>query len=89
MFDAMTATIITVSMVDASSTSSTRTVVVADKSGNKKSPLSARTRASSPDAYTASTPITRTMSVMLICATKRANNNNLQAATTTQKSLPQ
>jgi hypothetical protein len=85
MLDAMTATIITISMVDASSTSSATTMVLADKSGDKKSPLSARTRASSPDAYTASMPITRTTSAMLICATKHANNNNLQAATTTQK----
>jgi hypothetical protein len=41
-----------------------------------------RTRASSPDTYTVSTPITRTTSATLNHATKRANNNNnLQTAT--------
>jgi hypothetical protein len=79
--NAMTATIVTVSIVNASSTSSATTAVAADKRNDKKSTPSARTRASSPDAYTASTPITRMTSAALICTTKRANNNNLQAAT--------
>jgi hypothetical protein len=51
----------------------------------QKSPPSARTRTSSPDAYMVSTPITPTMSAALICTTKRTNNSNLQAATTTTK----
>ncbi len=83
--NAMTATIITISMADASSTISATTAVVADKLDNKKSPLRARTRASSPDAYMLSMPITHTTSAVLTCATKRANNNNSQAATTTKK----
>jgi hypothetical protein len=77
------ATIVTVSMADASSTSSATTAVAATTSATTRmiSP-SARTRASSPDAYTASMPITHTMSATLIRATKCTNNNNnLQTAT--------
>ncbi len=50
---------------------------------------SLRPRASSPDAYTVSTPITCTTSAMLICATKHTNNNNnLQTATKQTKTQP-
>jgi hypothetical protein len=64
-------------MTNASSTSSMTMAVVATTSATTRrvSP-SARTRASSPDAYMAITPITRTTSAALIRTTKRANNNN-------------
>jgi hypothetical protein len=83
--NATMATIITISMANASSTSSATTAVAADKRNKKKSPPSARTRASSPDAYTASKPITSMTSAALIHATKRTNNNNSHAATKQQK----
>ena len=83
MLDAKKATIITVSMADANSTSSaTMAVVPMTSATTRRVSPSTRTRASSPDAYTASTPITRTTSAALICAIKHTNNNNnLQAAT--------
>ncbi len=46
---------------------------------------SARTKASSPDAYMASTPITRMASAALIRAIKHANNNNNSQAATAAK----
>ncbi len=77
--DARTKTIVTISMTNASSTSSATamTAVAATTSATTRrvSP-SARTRASSPDAYMASTPITRMTSAALIWTTKHANNNN-------------
>jgi hypothetical protein len=47
-----------------------------NKHNNKKSPPSARTRVSSPDAYMASTPTTHTASAALIRAIKGKNYNN-------------
>jgi hypothetical protein len=81
--NATMATIVTVSMAGASSTSSTMVGVAAMTSTTTRrvSP-SARTRASSPDAYRVSMPITCTASAMLIRATKHTNNNNLQPTTT-------
>ncbi len=76
--DATTATILTVSMTDASNTSSTTMAVAATTSAlaRRVSP-SARTRASSPNAYRVSTPIPYTMSAVLIHAAKSTNNNNM------------
>ncbi len=68
--DARTATIVTIRMADASSSSSATTVVAATTSAtSRKVSPSVRTRASSPDAYTASTPINRMTSAVLIHAT--------------------
>jgi hypothetical protein len=75
--DPTMATIITVSMTNARSTSSAMTAVAATTSmTTRRVSPSARTKASSPDAYTASTPITCMMSAVLIRTTKRVNNNN-------------
>ncbi len=60
MLNATTATIVTISMANASSTSSTTMAVVATTSTTtRRDPPHARTRASSPATYTASTPIAR------------------------------
>jgi hypothetical protein len=85
-FNATTATIVTVSMADASSKSSATLAVAATTSATTRmiSP-SARTRASSPDAYTTSMPITHTMSATLVHATKCTNNNNNLQTVTKQK----
>ncbi len=75
--NATTATIVTLIMTNASSTSSATTaVMVTTSSTTRRVSPSARTRASSPDAYTASKLITHMMSAALICTTKCANNNN-------------
>jgi hypothetical protein len=83
MLNGTMATIVTVSMANARSTSSATMAVVATTSTTTRRVFpSTRTRASSPDAYTASMPITCTTSAMLIRTTKHANNNNnLQTAT--------
>ena len=81
--DATTATIITISMANVSNTSSVTTAVMArTRATTRRVSPSVRIRASSPDAYMVSMPITPTMCAMLIHATKHANNNNnLQTAT--------
>jgi hypothetical protein len=88
--NATAATIVTIIMASASSTSSvTMAVTVTTSATRRRVSPSMRTRASSPDAYMVSTPITYTTSAMLICATKRANNNNnLQTATKQTKTQP-
>jgi hypothetical protein len=55
--------------------SATKAVAATTSATTRRVSLSMRTRASSPDAYTVSMPITRMTSAMLICANERANNN--------------
>jgi hypothetical protein len=75
--NATMATIVTISMVDASSTSSATTaVVVTTSTTTRRVSPSARARASSPDAYMASTSITCLTSIALIRAIKSVNYNN-------------
>ncbi len=75
MVDAMTATIIIIIMAGVSSTSFTTTAVTTTTSETtRRLPPSARTRTLSPDAYMASTPITRMTSSVPTRATKRTPN---------------
>jgi hypothetical protein len=77
MLNATTATIVTNSMADESSTSSAMIAVAATTSATTKRVFpSVRTRVSSSATYTASTPITCTTSAALIRATKHTNYNN-------------
>ncbi len=74
--DTTTATIVNLSMANASSTSTATMAVAATTSvTTRRVSPSMKTRASSPDAYMASTPITCTTSAVLIRTTKHANYN--------------
>jgi hypothetical protein len=76
MIDATMATIAVAIMADASSTGSATTAVMATTCATTgRGFLSAKTRASSPVAFTASMPNTRTKSAVLICATKHIRNH--------------
>jgi hypothetical protein len=88
--NATTATIVTVSMANKNNTSSVTMAVEGTTSmTTRRVSPSARTRASSPDAYMVSTPIAHTTSVTLIHATKcRNNNNNLKTANKQTKTKP-
>jgi hypothetical protein len=73
MLDATMATILTISMANVSGTS--LAVAATTSATTRRVSPSVRTRALSPDAYMASTPIICMMSAALIRATKCANYN--------------
>jgi hypothetical protein len=91
MHDTTMATILTVFLANASSTCSVMMAVATmTRATTRGVPPSARTRTSSPVAYTASVPITRTTITMLTCVTKGTPScaQTTRTTTTTQARQP-